>query len=134
MGLLSGKRPADLGVTAGRLKPPPLSPNAVSSQADDLSHRIEPLTYQTDRSSAMTALLKIIGATPRTQIVARGEDYIYAEYRSLLLRFVDDVEFYFPQDAKLIHVRSASRLGYRDFGVNRARIEDIRRQLRASGA
>ncbi|HTT36099.1 MAG TPA: DUF1499 domain-containing protein [Burkholderiales bacterium] len=134
MGLFSGKRPTDLGVDNGRLKPMPASPNAVSSQAPDAQHAIAPLAYSRTREEAMQALIQIIESTPRAHIVTRESDYLYVEYTSALMRFVDDVEFYFPPDAKSIHVRSASRLGYRDFGVNRARIEDIRRWLTASGA
>ena len=134
MGLFSGKRPSDLGVTGGRLKPAPDSPNAVSSQAQDPRHTIAPLAYNRAREEAMQALVKVIESTPRTHIVTRRSDYLYAEYTSAVMGFVDDVEFYFLPDANLIHVRSASRLGHRDFGVNRARIEDIRRWLAASGA
>jgi uncharacterized protein (DUF1499 family) len=132
MGLFSGTRPDNLGVTNGRLKPPPSSPNAVSSQAQDALHAIAPLSYSSSRERAMDALVKIVEATPRTRIVSRTQDYLYAEYQSALMGFVDDVEFWFEPNAKLIQVRSASRLGYSDFGVNRARIEDIRRKLAAS--
>jgi uncharacterized protein (DUF1499 family) len=132
MGLFSGTRPGDLGVTNGRLKPSPSSPNAVSTQAQDTPHAIAPLTYSSSRERAMDALVKIVEATPRTRIVSRTRDYLYAEYQSALMGFVDDVEFWFEPNAKLIQVRSASRLGYSDFGVNRARIEDIRRKLAAS--
>ena len=134
MRLLPGKRPTDLGVTNGRLKPAPRSPNAVSSQADDVGHAIAPLTYRTTAAQARQALVKIIEATPRTRIVTQSADYVYAEYESALLGFVDDVELYFEPGKKLVHVRSASRLGSSDFGVNRARIEDIRRRLVESGA
>jgi uncharacterized protein (DUF1499 family) len=134
MGLFSGTRPSDLGVTNGRLKPAPGSPNAVSSQAQDAAHAIAPLTYNSSRERAMDAVVRIIEATPRTRIVSRTQDYLYAEYQSALMGFVDDVEFWFEPNSKLVQVRSASRLGYSDFGVNRARIEEIRRKLAASGA
>jgi len=62
----------------------------------------------------------------RTTIVAEKEDYLHAEAKSLIFRFVDDVEFYFPATEKLIHVRSASRVGHSDLGVNRKRVEEIR--------
>lgn len=133
MGLFSGKRPNDLGVKNGRLKPPPASPNAVSSQAQDASHAIAPLSYTGSAVRAMDALVAVVEATPRTRVVSRTNDYLYAEYESALMGFVDDVEFWFEPNAKVIHVRSASRLGYSDFGVNRARIEDIRRKFSVSG-
>ncbi len=78
--------------------------------------------------------MTIIEATPRTHLVTRSPDYLGAEYESALLGFVDDVEFYFEPGSKQVQVRSASRVGYSDFGVNRARIEDIRRKLLVSGA
>lgn len=134
MGLFTGKRPTDLGVKDGRLKPVPGSPNAVSSQASGGYHAIAPLAYASTRERAMPALINIVTDTPRTHIVTQSPDYLYAEYASGLMGFVDDVEFWFEPGAKLIQVRSASRLGYSDFGVNRARIEDIRRRLAATGA
>jgi uncharacterized protein (DUF1499 family) len=134
MGLLSGKRPSDLGVKNGRLKPPPSSPNAVSSQAQDARHAIAPLLYGSTPERAMDLLVKIVEGTPRTRIIARTNDYVYAEYESALMGFVDDVEFWFELNTKAIQVRSASRLGHSDFGVNRARIEHIRRKLVAGGA
>jgi uncharacterized protein (DUF1499 family) len=134
MGLFSCKRPSDLGVKNGRLKPPPSSPNAVSSQVQDARHAIAPLSYSSSPERAMDALVRIVEATPRTHIISRTSDYVYAEYESALMGFVDDVEFWFEPNTKIIHVRSASRLGRSDFGVNRARIEDIRRKLDASGA
>jgi len=134
MRLLPGKRPTDLGVNNGRLKPAPQSPNAVSSQAEDAQHRIAPLPYRTTATQAKAALVKIIEAAPRTKIITQSADYLYAEYESALFGFVDDVEFYFEPDSKLVQVRSASRVGRSDFGVNRARIEDIRRRLLESGA
>jgi len=134
MGLFSGKRPNDLGVKNGRLKPPPASPNAVSSQARDAGHAIAPLSYSSSPQRAMEALVKIIETTPRTRIISRTNDYVFAEYQSALMGFVDDVEFWFEPNAKIIHVRSASRLGYSDFGVNRARIEDVRRKFSVTSA
>jgi len=134
MGLFSGKRPSDLGVTNGALKAPPSSPNAVSSQAAGGYHRIAPLTYESGQSQAMETIKAIVGSTPNTRIVETRPDYLYAEYASALLGFVDDVEFYFSPGAHIIHVRSASRLGHSDFGVNRKRIEAIRARLLKSGA
>lgn len=133
MGILSGKRPADLGVRNGSLKAAPSSPNAVSSQATD-AHQIAPLAVKGSQEQAMKALKAIVEGTPNARIVETKPDYLYAEYASSLLGFVDDVEFYFPPNAKVIHVRSASRLGYSDLGVNRKRIEAIRARLDQAGA
>ena len=82
----------------------------------------------------MRALKAIVESTPRTNIVEIRPDYLYAEYTSALLGFVDDVEFFFPPGGHLIHVRSASRLGYSDLGANRRRIEAIRARLVQAGA
>lgn len=134
MGLLSGRRPDDLGVRDGKLKPVPDSPNAVSSQATTAYHAIEPYAYSGTRERALDALAEVVGAMPRTTIVTRREDYLHAEFASALLGFVDDVEFYLPPDRKIVHVRSASRLGHSDLGVNRTRVEEIRRRFKAAGA
>jgi uncharacterized protein (DUF1499 family) len=134
MGLLSGKRPAGLGVRNGNLKAAPASPNAVSSQSASDYHRIAPLAYKGSLEQAMKALKAIIDSTPNTLVVETKPDYLYAEYTSALLGFVDDVEFYFPPNANIIHARSASRLGHSDFGVNRKRIEAIRARLAQAGA
>ena len=134
MGILSGKRPANLGVRNGNLKSPPSSPNAVSSQASGGYHQIAPLAYKGSPEQAMKALKTIVEGTPNTRIVEIKPHYLYAEYTSALLGFVDDVEFYFAPGEKIIHVRSASRLGYRDFGVNRKRIEGVRAGLTRAGA
>ncbi len=134
MGLLSGKRPSDLGVRNGNLKAPPSSPNAVSSQVAGGYHQIAALVYKGSKEQAMKALKAIVESTPNTRIVETKPDYLYAEYTSALMGFVDDVEFYFPPNGKIIHVRSASRLGHGDLGVNRKRIEAIRARLAQAGA
>ena len=134
MGLLSGKRPTDLGVRNGNLKAAPSSPNAVSSQATGGYHQIAPLAYKSSQEQAMKALKSIIENTPKTRIVETRADYLYAEYTSALMGYVDDVEFYFPPNAKIVHVRSASRLGHSDLGANRKRIEAIRARLAQAGA
>lgn len=132
MGILSGKRPSDLGVRSGNLKAVPSSPNAVSSQATD-AHQIAPLAYKGPQEQAMKALKALIEGTPDTRIVETKPDYLYAEYASAVLGFIDDVEFFFPPNTGIIHVRSASRLGYSDLGVNRKRIEAIRAKLIQAG-
>ena len=134
MGLLSGKRPAGLGVRNGNLKAPPSSPNAVNSQAAGGYPQIAPFACKGPQEQAMRALKAIVESTPRTNIVEIRPDYLYAEYTSALLGFVDDVEFFFPPGGHLIHVRSASRLGYSDLGANRKRIEAIRAKLVQAGA
>ena len=120
------RRPANLGVSNGRLAPCRRTPNCVSSQADpaDAEHYIAPIPF---RGDAMSAIRQAVAAMPRATVISQTSDYLYAEFRSRLLGYVDDVEFFF--DGNAIHVRSASRLGRRDFGVNRARVERLRRLI-----
>ena len=128
----SGVPPSNLGVRNGRLAPCPPSPNCVSSQSMDREHAVEPLPYTTSRGEAITNLRAIVLNMKRVRIVSETDSYLHAEFTSAIWRFVDDVEFYFDDAAKLIHVRSASRLGKSDFGVNRKRVEEIRRTWIAS--
>ncbi len=120
-----------LGVENAKLAACPSSPNCVSSQAADADHRIEPLPIRTTPEEGMARLAEIIGAMPRTRIVAQNPDYLRAEFTSRIFRWVDDVEAYVDGDAKLIHLRSSSRTGYSDLGVNRSRIEAIRERYAA---
>ena len=117
------------------LPPCPRSPNCVSTQAERPSQRMEPIPYQGSLAEARERMLRVLRVHPRTTIVKEGPALIQAECRSFLLRFVDDVEIRFDDAAKLIHFRSASRLGRRDFGVNRNRMDEIRAAfLAAAGA
>ena len=133
LGFLAGTPPAQLGVTDGRLQRPSLSPNSVSSQAalyaghPQLAYaNIEPLSFTGDGDAAMTRLAALLERTSGTLVVKRQPGYIYAQCTTPLLRFTDDVEFWLDGSARQIQVRSASRLGRKDFGANRARIEAIR--------
>jgi uncharacterized protein (DUF1499 family) len=128
--VFSGKRPNNLGVRNGKLAPCPNSPNCVSSQTTDAVHQIAPLTFTSNPQQAIANLKQIIQSQPRTKIITETEDYLYAEFKSALLGFVDDVEFYLDSNANVIQVRSASRLGQSDLGVNRQRIETIRAKLK----
>jgi uncharacterized protein (DUF1499 family) len=126
--MLDWRRPTNLGVSGGRFAPCRRTPNCVSSQADpaDAEHYIAPIPF---RGDAMAAVRKAVEAMRRTRIVSATSTYLYAEFRSRLLGYVDDVEFYYDEKGGLIHVRSASRLGRRDFGVNRKRVEKLRALL-----
>lgn len=127
----SGKTP-DLGVRNGELMPCPKTPNCVNSQAVDEKHAISPLRFAGSPAEAKIRLLQILESTKRVKIIEVQENYIRAAFTSALFRFVDDVEFYFPEQKgadTLIHVRSASRVGHSDLGVNRKRIEQVRSQL-----
>ena len=106
--------------------PCPSSPNCVSTQAQDEGHAIAPIRYCKPRVEAKEALKEVIRSLPRTRLVVEDESYLHYEFTSLLLRFVDDVEFLFDDETKTIHFRSASRTGYGDLGVNRTRMEQVR--------
>jgi uncharacterized protein (DUF1499 family) len=122
----TGRVPDNLGVRAGALSPCPASPNCVSTQSTDQEHAIEPLVYTVPRKQAFEKLKSIILHMKRAKITAESDQYLHAEFTSALFRFVDDVEFYFDENKKIIQVRSASRIGRSDLGVNRKRIETIR--------
>jgi uncharacterized protein (DUF1499 family) len=121
-----GSIPDNLGVNHGFLSPCPSSPNCVVSQNADETHYVKPITYQGDRQTARETLLKVLSVVPNTVIVEERDNYIRTESRSKIMGFVDDAEFYFPDDKKVIQIRSASRLGESDLGVNRRRLEQIR--------
>ena len=85
-----------------------------------------PIRYRKSRAEAKEALKEVIRSFPRTKLVEEDESYLHYEFASLLLRFIDDVEFFFDDESKTIHFRSASRTGYGDLGVNRTRMEQVR--------
>jgi uncharacterized protein (DUF1499 family) len=120
----------NLGITNQLLAPCPNSPNCVVSQNGDEKHSIDPITYSVDRETAQKTLLQVLTVVPRTKVVEETDNYIHALAKSRIFKFVDDVEFYFPTDEKVIHLRSASRMGDSDLGVNRRRMEQIRLALR----
>ncbi len=128
--IFAGKRPNNLGVNNGKLAPCPNSPNCVSSQSSDTVHAIAPLTFSSTPEQAIAQIKSVIESLPRTKIITENQDYLYAEFKSGLMGFVDDVEFYLDRNANIIQVRSASRLGQSDLGVNRQRIETIRSKLK----
>jgi uncharacterized protein (DUF1499 family) len=117
--------PSTLGLHSGRLGLCPESPNCVCSEYPDDDGWIAPLAFDDAPEQAWTRLQNRIQAQGG-QIETRTDDYLWATYRSKLFRFVDDVEFRLAADEQRIQVRSASRLGYSDLGVNRKRIEALR--------
>jgi uncharacterized protein (DUF1499 family) len=127
----SGAKPKNLGVKNGKLTACPNSPNCVGSQETDAEHQIEPLTYTGNSQEAFDRLKLIVRSLDKVEIVEDRSDYFYAEFTSKLMGFVDDVEFYLDETAQKIQVRSASRLGQSDLGVNRQRIETIRSKYNA---
>jgi uncharacterized protein (DUF1499 family) len=120
--MFNWRRPTNLGAKDGRLAPCKRSPNCVSSQADpgDREHYIAPIAF----SGSMAAVRAAIAALPLATVIKAEGDYLHAEFRTPLMRFVDDVELLKVEN--LVHVRSASRLGRRDFKANRKRVERLR--------
>jgi len=127
----TGVRPRDLGVKEDKLAPCPGYPNCVSSQSSDPMHAIEPLTFSGPVAEAHAAIKQILLGMKRAAIITETGTYIHAEFTSAVFRFVDDVEFWFDENGKVVHVRSASRVGHNDLGVNRKRVEDIRARWKA---
>ncbi len=124
---LTGKRPSNLGVRDGKLAPCPTSPNCVSTQADDDQHRIAPIVSSLRAADSLRCLKQVLAEMPRVTLITERPDYLHAEFRSALFRFVDDVEFFVVPNEQTIHFRSASRVGHGDLGVNRRRMELIRK-------
>ena len=115
----SGTRPANLGVKDGKLTPCPGTPNCVCSQGNRPQEKIEPLP-----AVSLDKLRAVIESMELTTIIEQTDNYIYAEFKTNLMGYVDDVEFF--HDGSAIQVRSASRLGKSDLGLNRKRVEMIR--------
>jgi len=127
--------PPKLGVESGQLTACPATPNCVSSQANDPAQQVAPLLITGTPAQVQTQLLRVLGEIDRSKVVRVQDDYIAAEFTSKVFRFVDDVEFYFPAMAAnnsemVVQVRSASRIGHSDLGVNRERVELIRDRLK----
>lgn len=120
----AGKRPNNLGLKDGKLASCPNTPNCVNSQSQDPKSTIDPLP-----PVAIDELKKVIESMERTKIIDSNDSYLYAEFTSKLMGYVDDVEFYLDRSQNVLHVRSASRLGKSDLGVNRKRVEEIRAKL-----
>jgi uncharacterized protein (DUF1499 family) len=136
LGFLQGTAPTDLGVRDGKLKPPSMTENSVTSQAalyPDHPQRkyadIAPLALKGDGPATMARIKAIVEGMEGAKVVKSAPGYLYAQFTTKLMKYVDDVEFWFDPKANLIQVRSASRVGRGDMGVNRKRIEAVRAVL-----
>jgi len=129
--MFNWRRPTNLGAKDGRLAPCKRSPNCVSSQAEpaDREHYIAPIAFR----GSMADLRRAVESMARSTVISAQRSYLYAVYRTALMRYVDDLELFYDEAAGLVHVRSASRLGRRDFGVNRQRVEKLRSLIQARG-
>ena len=123
----AGEQPNNLGAQDGLLVPCPRSPNCVSSQATDERHRIAPLPFPDEPQAAWARLHTVLIGRADATLIEEQPGYLRFELRTTL--FVDDAEFLLDPANRVIHVRSASRLGYSDLGKNRSRMEEIRRQF-----
>ena len=139
LGFLQGTPPADLGVRDGRLKPPSMTENSVTSQAalyPDHPQRkyadIAPLPLKGDGPATLARIKAVVEGMDGAKVVKSERDYLYAQFTSKLMKYVDDVEFWFDPAANAIQVRSASRVGRGDLGVNRKRVEAVRSALAAA--
>ena len=112
----------------GKLPPCPDKPNCVSTQSADPARAMEPLPFIGDRQESRDRILEIVRGMKRSEIVQVSEAFCHVQFRSRVFRFVDDVIFFFDETERLVHFRSASRVGTYDFGVNRSRMEDISRR------
>ena len=124
--LILASFPNNLGLNNQLLSPCPRTPNCVSSQEKNSQHSIQPITFEGSLELAKERLHRVINSIRGTRILTQDDLYWHVEFTTQLLRFFDDVEFYFDGSQSLIHVRSASRQGYWDLGVNRRRVETIR--------
>ena len=136
LGFLQGTAPTDLGVRDGKLKPPSMTENSVSSQAalyPDHPQRkyadIAPLALKGGGPATLARIKAIVEGMDGAKVVKSEPGYLYAQFTTKLMKYVDDVEFWFDPAANAIQVRSASRVGRGDMGVNRKRIEAVRAVL-----
>ena len=124
--LILASAPDNLGLKNQLLLPCPRTPNCVSSQEKNLLNRIQPITFEDSLEKAKERIYQVIISMHGTRIIIQNDFYWHVEFTTLILRFVDDLEFYFDGSQSIIHIRSASRRGYWDLGVNRRRVESIR--------
>jgi len=141
LGLLSGKTPEDLGVKDGQLKPPSRTENSVSSQTGRYPDHpmrayaeIAPLALSGDGPATLARLSRLLQNMPGVKIVQdKGDGYLYAQCTTRWMKYVDDLELWVDPVNKVVQVRSASRVGRKDFGVNRKRVETLRVGLATAG-
>lgn len=130
LSLYSRKKPESLGVKEGRLYDCPESHNCVSSQALNSPHFITPLLMEGNSDEEMMRLRSVIERMGGVIVDELKGEYIRAEFTSSLWRFVDDLECFYENKQHVVHVRSASRVGYYDFDSNRKRVEMLRIQIK----
>lgn len=121
MAYKNNKIPSDLGAENGTLSSVPRSPNAVSSQSDDPEKKVNPFPYKNSTVETKQAVLNVLEKYGKIKIITNNKNYIHAVSKSGVMRYKDDLEFYFDEKLQVVHFRSASRIGYSDMGLNRKR-------------
>ncbi|TCP20958.1 uncharacterized protein (DUF1499 family) [Scopulibacillus darangshiensis] len=120
------KKGIALGLQDGQLAPCPKTPNCVSTEHHDLNRKMLPMSYQNmSIDEAKKILLEVIHSMPRVEIKEQSDDYIHVVYRTLVFEFFHDAEFHFDSADKHIHYRSATRVGFADFGSNKRWLQSI---------
>lgn len=124
-------RPENLGVRNGALTPCPETSNCVCSQSpsQDTEHFISAMRYAMSEELLGQKIIEVLNEMARTEIITASDNYFHVESTTLILRFTDDFELYIDRHEKLLHFRSASRVGRSDFGTNRKRVEAFKRML-----
>ncbi len=121
-----------LGVKNGKLTECPSSPNCVSTQTASESHKMQAIPFSKELDVVMTQIKAVVNAMGSATLVKEQRHYLHFEFKTSLLKFIDDVEFFIDEKSKLIHFRSASRVGYSDLGANRSRMSEIKQNLQKS--
>jgi uncharacterized protein (DUF1499 family) len=117
------------GLSNGEFAPCASSPNCVSTQSDQKKKLFPVLEY--DRLSEPKQMLKeLVLSMERVKLLVEESDYLHFEFTTSIGKFKDDVEFYFPGDKRIIHMKSCSRVGHWDLGANRRRLKKIRRAFK----
>lgn len=129
----SGRRPPHPGASGAGVAACPASPNCVSSDAADAAHRVEGFALSAPPDVAWPAIREEVEGLPRTTVVEATASTLHAECASALFGFVDDLELQLRDSESRVSIRSASRVGRSDLGVNRRRVEGLREALRGRG-
>lgn len=119
-------KPKNLGVQEGKLAEMPNSPNAVSSQTREVDKRVEPLLFKGTLEESKKNIENIIKEFEGAKIITNEKNYIHVVFSTKIMKYKDDVEFFFDESSKIIEFRSASRIGKSDLGMNRKRYEAIK--------
>ncbi|MEM7309142.1 MAG: DUF1499 domain-containing protein [Planctomycetota bacterium] len=122
---IASQAPVEVGLVGGQLRPCPSPARCVNSNADE-GATVPPFPYLGDPDESFQALVALVADDPNAELITVERDYAHAVYRTPVLRFADDLELKLEREQDAIHVRSSSRVGYSDLGMNHRRVEDLR--------